>query len=71
MKALSCQDENGALFENNLPEIAASDDKLLESLGAPPEGSPQAAVTGGGAFKDSSLQRVSEKCISTMLARAA
>ena len=50
-KLIFYEDENGTLFESDLPNIAANDEKLLESLGAPPETTPQAAVTGGGAFK--------------------
>ena len=46
------QDEAGTLLASDLPDVAsASDDKLMESLGAPTETTPQAAVTGGGAFK--------------------
>ena len=45
------EDENGTLFEPSMPELGAGDDKLLETLAAPPETTPQAAVTGGGAFK--------------------
>ena len=39
------------MFETGLPDLAVSDDKLLEGLAAPPETTPQAAVMGGGAFK--------------------
>ena len=47
------QDESGSLLESSVPELStgASSSQVLETLAAPAEPSPQAAVTGGGAFK--------------------
>ena len=38
------------MFETGMPEMG-TDEKLLDTLAAPPETAPQAAVLGGGAFK--------------------